>query len=90
MQEVHTMWNNNLYILRLIWHIAPLRVIFSAALNITDSVWDVYMSVFFYRLLLNGISANKSIAYLYTIVAIGAFLFIVRRVLFSYFRSEHL
>ncbi len=83
MQKDHTMWNNNLYILRLIWHIAPLRVIFSAALNIADSVWDVYMSVFFYRLLLNGISANKSITYLYTIVSIGALLFIVRRVLFS-------
>lgn len=86
MQKRHTIWNNNFYILQLIWQTDPFRVIFSMILNMTDSVWDVYMSVFFYRLLINGIVSDKSFPYLCTITAIGAFLFILRRLLFSIYK----
>lgn len=84
MKEKH-IWQNNFYIFRLIWEIAPSRVIFSFLLNLTDSAWDIYFSIIFYRYLLNGIIEQKSLGYLLLLVGIGAFLYFLRRILFNFY-----
>lgn len=77
---------NSIQIFKQVWAVAPSRIIFSICLEIVDKAWDIYINVYFYLYLLNGLAEQRDFSYLLIFLIISTVLYLLLRFMYSFFK----